>query len=193
MTMIKRSTLILLLVLSCLALLATAYYLFPTASLPNTYILNLRLKKLLVYLVVALISSFTTVSFQAVTGNRFLTPSVLGLESFYVLMQSLFLAIFWRWSQGVAPRSMTEFLIVMTLQCVFFLTLQPMIKNLLGKWALSLEVFQLSYKSLWIQMSTINCNLSSLLPCKTSIRKFFILRLESQLCSVFSYIERGEF
>ena len=76
MTMIKRSTLILLLVLSCLALLATAYYLFPTASLPNTYILNLRLKKLLVYLVVALISSFTTVSFQAVTGNRFLTPSV---------------------------------------------------------------------------------------------------------------------
>ena len=46
MTMIKRSTLILLLVLSCLALLATAYYLFPTASLPNTYILNLRLKKL---------------------------------------------------------------------------------------------------------------------------------------------------
>ena len=37
-------------------------------------------------------------------------------------MQSLFLAIFWRWSQGVAPRSMTEFLIVMTLQCVFFLT-----------------------------------------------------------------------
>ena len=48
MTMIKRSTLILLLVLSCLALLATAYYLFPTASLPNTYILNLRLKKLLV-------------------------------------------------------------------------------------------------------------------------------------------------
>ena len=133
MTMIKRSTLILLLVLSCLALLATAYYLFPTASLPNTYILNLRLKKLLVYLVVALISSFTTVSFQAVTGNRFLTPSVLGLESFYVLMQSLFLAIFWRWSQGVAPRSMTEFLIVMTLQCVFFLTLQPMIKHLLGK------------------------------------------------------------
>ena len=92
MTMIKRSTLILLLVLSCLALLATAYYLFPTASLPNTYILNLRLKKLLVYLVVALISSFTTVSFQAVTGNRFLTPSVLGLESFYVLMQSLFLS-----------------------------------------------------------------------------------------------------
>ena len=101
MTMIKRSTLILLLILACLGFLATSYYLFPTASVPNSYILNLRVKKLLVYLLVALISSFTTVSFQAVTGNRFLTPSVLGLESFYVLMQSLFLAIFWRWSQGV--------------------------------------------------------------------------------------------
>ena len=84
MTMIKRSTLILLLILACLGFLATSYYLFPTASVPNSYILNLRVKKLLVYLLVALISSFTTVSFQAVTGNRFLTPSVLGLESFYV-------------------------------------------------------------------------------------------------------------
>ena len=133
MTMIKRSTLILLLILACLGFLATSYYLFPTASVPNSYILNLRVKKLLVYLLVALISSFTTVSFQAVTGNRFLTPSVLGLESFYVLMQSLFLAIFWCWSQGVAPRSMTEFLIVMSLQCAFFLSLLPMIKKLLGK------------------------------------------------------------
>lgn len=133
MTMIKRSTLILLLILACLGFLATSYYLFPTASVPDSYILNLRVKKLLVYLLVALISSFTTVSFQAVTGNRFLTPSVLGLESFYVLMQSLFLAIFWRWSQGVAPRSMTEFLIVMSLQCAFFLSLLPMIKKLLGK------------------------------------------------------------
>ena len=86
MTMIKRSTLILLLILACLGFLATSYYLFPTASVPNSYILNLRVKKLLVYLLVALISSFTTVSFQAVTGNRFLTPSVLGLESFYVLL-----------------------------------------------------------------------------------------------------------
>ena len=133
MTMIKRSTLILLLILACLGFLATSYYLFPTASVPNSYILNLRVKKLLVYLLVALISSFTTVSFQAVTGNRFLTPSVLGLESFYVLMQSLFLAIFWRWSLGVAPRSMTEFLVVMSLQCAFFLSLLPMIKKLLGK------------------------------------------------------------
>ena len=81
MTMIKRSTLILLLILACLGFLATSYYLFPTASVPNSYILNLRVKKLLVYLLVALISSFTTVSFQAVTGNRFDTIS-LGIREF---------------------------------------------------------------------------------------------------------------
>ena len=50
-----------------------------------------------------------------------------------MLMQSLFLAVFWRWSQGIAPRSMTEFFIVMALQCGFFLLLQPVIKRLLGK------------------------------------------------------------
>ena len=81
MTMIKRSTLILLLILACLGFLATSYYLFPTASVPNSYILNLRVKKLLVYLLVALISSFTTVSFQAVRESLFDTIS-LGIREF---------------------------------------------------------------------------------------------------------------
>lgn len=94
MNRIKRSTLLLIGILSAIAVLGTLFYLLPDGSLPNSYILNLRLKKLLVYLVVAVIASFSTFSFQAVTGNRFLTPSVLGLESFYVLMQSLFLFFF---------------------------------------------------------------------------------------------------
>ncbi|KXT75915.1 iron chelate uptake ABC transporter family permease subunit [Streptococcus sp. DD12] len=133
MTLVKRSTVFLFVTLGLLALLATAFYLLGAEGVVNSYILNLRLKKLLTFGIVAVIASFATFSFQAVTGNRFLTPSVLGLESFYVLMQSLFLAIFWRWSQGVAPRSVTEFFIVMGLQCGFFLLLQPVIKRLLGK------------------------------------------------------------
>ncbi len=133
MTLVKRSTVFLFVILGALALVTTVFYLLGTEGIVNSYILDLRLKKLLTFGVVALIASFTTFSFQAVTGNRFLTPSVLGLENFYVLMQSLFLAIFWRWSQGIAPRSVTEFFIVMGLQCGFFLLLQPVIKRLLGK------------------------------------------------------------
>ncbi|HFR3747360.1 TPA: iron chelate uptake ABC transporter family permease subunit [Streptococcus suis] len=133
MNRIKRSTLLLIGILSAIAVLGTLFYLLPDGSLPNSYILNLRLKKLLVYLVVAVIASFSTFSFQAVTGTRFLTPSVLGLESFYVLMQSLFLFFFWKWSQGLAPNSQTEFFMVLGLQAGFFLLLQPAIKALLNK------------------------------------------------------------
>lgn len=133
MTKLKRSTLFLTTGLVVLVVLLVVYYLAPTGTVPSSYILNLRLKKLLVYLVVAVIASFSTFSFQAVTGNRFLTPSVLGLESFYVLMQSLFLLFFWRWSQGIAPHSMLEFVLVLAMQAGFFLVLQPAISKLLGK------------------------------------------------------------
>lgn len=133
MPKVKASTLVLTLVLLVLAVLGSFYYLAPTGTLPISYILTLRLKKLLVYLVVAVIASFSTFSFQAVTGNRFLTPSVLGLESFYVLMQSLFLLFFWKWSQGLAPHSMMEFMVVLAMQCGFFLLLQPAIQKLLSK------------------------------------------------------------
>lgn len=49
----------------------------------------LRSKKIMAFILVALATSSATVSFQTITQNQFLTPSVLGLDSLYVLVQTL--------------------------------------------------------------------------------------------------------
>ncbi|MFV0561347.1 MAG: iron chelate uptake ABC transporter family permease subunit [Enterococcus sp.] len=50
----------------------------------------LRSKKVGAFLLVALATSGATISFQTITQNQFLTPSVLGLDSLYVLVQTIF-------------------------------------------------------------------------------------------------------
>ena len=48
----------------------------------------LRSKKIFAFLLVSLATSSATISFQTITQNQFLTPSVLGLDSLYVLVQT---------------------------------------------------------------------------------------------------------
>lgn len=49
----------------------------------------LRGKKVAAFLLVALATGMATVSFQTMTQNQFLTPNILGLDSLYVLIQTL--------------------------------------------------------------------------------------------------------
>ena len=51
-------------------------------------IAQLRVQNLLVIALVALCHSTATVAFQTVTGNRILTPSIMGFESLYTLIQT---------------------------------------------------------------------------------------------------------
>ncbi|MDH6363828.1 iron complex transport system permease protein [Enterococcus sp. PF1-24] len=60
----------------------------------NTYgnwqfALKLRGKKVVALILVAIASSFSTITFQTLTQNHFLTPNILGLDSLYVLVQTL--------------------------------------------------------------------------------------------------------
>ncbi|AXG40600.1 iron ABC transporter permease (plasmid) [Enterococcus gilvus] len=48
----------------------------------------LRRKKIAAFLLVALATGMSTVSFQTMTQNQFLTPNILGLDSLYVLIQT---------------------------------------------------------------------------------------------------------
>ncbi|KAF1297902.1 iron ABC transporter permease [Enterococcus sp. JM4C] len=49
---------------------------------------QIRGKKLLAFILVAIATGFSTVSFQTLTQNHFLTPNILGLDSLYVLIQT---------------------------------------------------------------------------------------------------------
>lgn len=60
----------------------------------NTYgnwdfALRLRGKKLLAFVFVGIATSFSTITFQTVTHNHFLTPSILGFDSLYILIQTV--------------------------------------------------------------------------------------------------------
>lgn len=51
-------------------------------------IAQLRLKNVLVMAIVAFCQAIATVSFQTVTNNRIITPSIMGFESLYVAVQT---------------------------------------------------------------------------------------------------------
>lgn len=52
------------------------------------YALKLRGKRVFAFILVALASSMSTLSFQTLTRNRFLTPGILGLDQLYILIQT---------------------------------------------------------------------------------------------------------
>ncbi|MEG0293140.1 iron chelate uptake ABC transporter family permease subunit [Enterococcus sp.] len=54
-----------------------------------SFSLPIRGKKILVFMLVALATSVSTISFQTLTRNQFLTPGILGLDNFYILIQTL--------------------------------------------------------------------------------------------------------
>lgn len=53
------------------------------------FALELRGRKLLAFVFVGIAATFSTISFQTMTQNHFLTPNILGLDSLYVFIQTL--------------------------------------------------------------------------------------------------------
>ena len=87
----KKKTRIFLGILSIIVvLLVVAYILIPSknSTTISNFILQRRLLKLLVMVIVSCAIPISTISFQTVVQNRFLTPGVLGIESLFVFIQS---------------------------------------------------------------------------------------------------------
>jgi iron complex transport system permease protein len=79
-----------LLVLAC-AVVAVAV-IFMTLDVRGNwdYVLALRARKLLAICVVATAIAVSTVVFQTIAGNRILTPSIMGFDALYALLQTAF-------------------------------------------------------------------------------------------------------
>lgn len=140
-------------VLFVLAVVCFLAYLLPIGGALLPFVIKLRLKKLCAYCLVAISASLATISFQTITGNRFLMPSVLGLENLYVLMQSTYLFFYWHWSQE-EPNAIVEFIIVLAIQLIFFFFLQPSIKKLLEKGFGTILLICMSLGTLFRSLST---------------------------------------
>ena len=91
----KKRTLLLTITLVSLLLIISAIFLFfPIGNMGKFSVLlfKKRVIKWLVILLVSLCVSISTISFQTIVQNRFLTPGVLGIESVFVLFQTL---VYW--------------------------------------------------------------------------------------------------
>lgn len=80
---------IVLAVLIVLALVSIAAFMLLGAKGSWAFVLKFRGIKLLTLLLIAYAIAVSTVLFQTVTNNRILTPSVMGFDSLYVLVQTL--------------------------------------------------------------------------------------------------------
>lgn len=119
-----------LLLLLLLASLSGLLYLMPMEYPLTGFIMKLRSQKLLAYLLVAIAGGLATISFQTITENRFLTPSILGMESLYVFMQTIYLFFASKFICNTG-HPLLEFILVLLIQCGFFFCLQPALKKLL--------------------------------------------------------------
>nr|WP_044035575.1 iron chelate uptake ABC transporter family permease subunit [Candidatus Arthromitus sp. SFB-rat-Yit] len=70
-------------------------YLFMNIRKGNfEYSLSQRIPKLIAIVLTGALISFSTILFQTITNNRLLTPNVMGLDSFYVLIQTVIVYVF---------------------------------------------------------------------------------------------------
>lgn len=130
MNKMKSQTRNRLLLLLLVASLSGLLYLMPMDYPLPGFIMKLRSQKLLAYLLVAIAGGLATISFQTITENRFLTPSILGMEALYVFMQTIYLFFASKFI-GNTGHPLLEFILVLLIQCGFFFCLQPALKKLL--------------------------------------------------------------
>ena len=135
-----------------LAIGACLLYFWPITHL-SAFAWKLRSQKIIVYLLVAIATGISTISFQTLTENRFLTPSILGIESFYVLLQTLLLVFESKFLQlGKSP--ILEFLILLLIQSLFFFALQGYLKALMKQDLVFILLICLALGSLFRNIST---------------------------------------
>ncbi|MGN8645335.1 iron chelate uptake ABC transporter family permease subunit [Gracilibacillus sp. HCP3S3_G5_1] len=81
-------------ILILLSLILIAIYLFSGVPGNWEYILPRRFSRVLAIIITGSVIAIATVVFQTITNNRILTPSVIGLDSLYVLLQTFFIFVF---------------------------------------------------------------------------------------------------
>ncbi|WP_299166365.1 iron chelate uptake ABC transporter family permease subunit [uncultured Arthrobacter sp.] len=106
------------LVLSLLTAALTVTFLTIGLSGNLAYVLPLRANKVASMLLVAYAVGISTVLFQTVTGNRILTPSIMGFDALYILLQT-FLAFAIGTQALLTMGAGTRFLMEVTLMVGF--------------------------------------------------------------------------
>jgi iron complex transport system permease protein len=117
-------------ILAALSLILAVLLLGMHPDTLNDYILNRRLLMVVTMVVVSIANGLATLIFQTITNNRILSPSVMGFESLFVLIQTG-LVFFCNVEQLTAIPPLLLFLVQVTLMVMLTVSLYRQL--LLGK------------------------------------------------------------
>ncbi|WP_433617859.1 iron chelate uptake ABC transporter family permease subunit [Paenibacillus cellulositrophicus] len=114
----SKSNLTKLIVLTVIALVLIAVFMVIQSGGNWDYILPRRGKKVLAMVLTGGAIAFSTVVFQTITNNRILTPSIMGLDSLYMLFQTFMVYVFGSISLTAMGKNV-NFLISVGMMAVF--------------------------------------------------------------------------
>lgn len=114
----KKKTII----LAVIALVIAAIYILYELSGNIGYILPRRIMKVVAIIITGTAIAFSTTIFMTITNNRILTPSILGLDSLYMLLQTFIIFVFGSHSL-VMMNSEINYFISLGMMVLFSLTL----------------------------------------------------------------------
>lgn len=104
---IRRTSRLILLCLAALALISVVAFMTLGAKGSWSFVLSFRGTRLAAMLIVAFAIAVSTVLFQTITGNRILTPALMGFDALYVLLQTSTVFLFGAVTlTGLDPRLM---------------------------------------------------------------------------------------
>ncbi|MRH42107.1 iron chelate uptake ABC transporter family permease subunit [Aquibacillus halophilus] len=108
--------------LAIIAVILVSVFLFSGITGNWDYILPRRASRLLAIVITGAVIALSTMIFQTITNNRILTPSVIGLDSLYLLIQTFIIFVFGSTS-AIALNKNFNFLICVGLMVIFALLL----------------------------------------------------------------------
>ncbi|MBE9916813.1 iron chelate uptake ABC transporter family permease subunit [Paenibacillus donghaensis] len=136
-----------------IALALIAVFMFIQAGGNWDYVLPRRGKKVLAMVITGGAIAFSTVVFQTITNNRILTPSIMGLDSLYMLFQTFMVYIFG--SAGLAMMGKNvNFIISVGLMALFSLVFYKLLFKREGQNVYFLLLLGLIFGTLFQSLST---------------------------------------
>ena len=141
-------------ILFLLTIFIILIFLFTNLNWSNwSYGLNKRLIKIIAIIIVGSSIAFTSIIFQTITNNRILTPSILGLDSLYLFVQTV--VVFFLGSHKLAMMTKTlDFFISLVLMVGFSSLLFKFLFNSVRKNILFLVLSGMIFGTLFRSLST---------------------------------------
>lgn len=105
-------------ILAVLSVIFIALFLFTGITGNWEYILERRLYKVAAIVLTGVSIAIATVIFQTITQNRILTPSILGLDSLYMLINTVIIFIFGSTTLTTTDRNI-QFILIVAIMIIF--------------------------------------------------------------------------